>query len=167
MGIMVLEYGCKDEEPTMCSESSEMFVTGISEMQYVLSDGTDNFTDFSGNKASYSNLRYRLMLDWRLAGGVNYTNYAAYAVAPPYAEWTPAGIDITEKDGTSALSKFTIDGYATIDEYLESNGPLSVNHLDFKLLEAPASEQQKTYTFKFWHRSGMDEIETRPIVITR
>jgi hypothetical protein len=63
LGLIALEYGCT-EEPMSCSGSSEMSVTGVNDIEYLVSDTSNSLQILAGESASYDELQYRIILDW-------------------------------------------------------------------------------------------------------
>jgi len=160
---MALEYGCK-EEPISCGGSSEMRITGISDVEYLVLDSTNQLTELGGNEASYEELRYRIVLDWERLAIANYVNYSAYAVAPPFTNWKPDSILVFE-NGEDVSALFTIDGYPSLADYLEDSNSQNGNYMYFRLLDAPESEAEKVYTFQLFHSEGNFDVTTKPLLI--
>lgn len=163
IGLVALEYGCT-EEPITCGGSSEMRITGISDVEYLVLDSSNQLTELEGNEASYEELRCRIVLDWERLAIANFVNYSAYAVAPPFTNWKPDSIQVFE-NGEDVSALFTIDGYASFIDYLDSNNQ-NGNYMYLKLLAAPESEAEKVYTFQLFHSEGNLDVTTKPLLIT-
>lgn len=164
MGLIALEYGCK-EDPIVATDSNEMRVTGIDNIEYLVIDSTGLLVALFDDEATYEDIRYRVGLSWELIAGASYTNYSAYAESRPHTFWKPDSIHILD-NGVDVSDLFSVGSFNNIAEYISDPGSQTSNYVFFRFLKAPDVVEEKTYVFRFFSASNEYEIISRGITIT-
>jgi|GEM_PF-951345 len=151
LGLIALEYGCA-KEPMSCSGSSEMSVTGVNDIEYLVSDTSSSLQILAGESASYDELQYRIILDWERIASSEYRNYSAYAVTAPFTRWKPDSISIVENE-VDVTAQFKVNSYKSVAVYLSEDQNQNGNYMYFSL-KSIAQEEQRVFTFKLHDKNG-------------
>ncbi|MBT6236539.1 MAG: hypothetical protein HOI49_10685 [Bacteroidetes bacterium] len=163
IGLVALEYGCK-EEPISCGGSSEMRVTGIQELQYFSLDSNNQLSALDQDEAPYDKIVYRVVMDWERIASIHYNNYAAYASIAPYTYWKPKEIIILDNE-VDVTDQFSILGYSRISDFIDDSPFQGGQYLHFTMLQAPEDSAEKTYKFTIVESDTTYSILSKPLSI--
>lgn len=164
LGLVALEYGCK-EEPLSCGGSSEMQVTGIQGVQYFLLDSNNQLAALNQDEAPHDKIVFRVVMDWESIASTQYSNYAAYATLAPYTYWKPQEIIILDSE-VDVTEQFSVLGYTSIADYLNDSAFQGGQYLHFTMLQAPEDSEEKTYEFIIVESDTTYNIQSKSLLIT-
>ncbi len=166
VGLVVMEWGCKDE-PIDCG-SSNMRIIGLTEVRfYETTDGETIFVPLN-NTQSYNTLEIWVLTETeRIVSCQNCSNSTAFAMTAPMCTWQPDSISIT-RNGEEITSSFTIDG-REINEVL-ATWPDAYGWCEavFQPKLEAANNSTSVYTFTFFDNEGETfQISSKPFKITK
>jgi hypothetical protein len=164
IGLVALEYGCT-EEPITCSGSSEMQLTKINRLDYLVQDSAGAVSELWGERVAYDILIYSVIFDWERLASLSSLNFSVYAVTAPFTRWKPDSLVVLE-NGIDVTEQFAVNSYESIEEYLSADIYQYGSELRFRLRTAPALEAARSYIFKFFVGEEEFEVSSKSIVIT-